>query len=57
MPDLLQAVLSPSAPWREISMYFIVELLESAGNTIIGVVTDLFSKTGAFYPMPENSHG
>uniref|UniRef100_A0A670Z7K1 Integrase catalytic domain-containing protein n=1 Tax=Pseudonaja textilis TaxID=8673 RepID=A0A670Z7K1_PSETE len=49
-PGLLQTVADPSAPWKEISMDFIVELPESAGNTVIWVVTDLFSKQVLFIP-------
>lgn len=32
-PGLLQPVAEPSAPWKVISMDFIVELPESSGNT------------------------
>lgn len=43
-PGLLQTVAEPSAPWTEISMDFIVEPPENMGNTVIWVITDLFSK-------------
>lgn len=43
-------VVEPNTPWKEISMDFIVELSESSGNTIIWVITDLFSKEMHFVP-------
>lgn len=50
---LLHPVANPHVPWKEISVDFIVELLESAGNTVIWVVTDLFSKQVHFIPCPK----
>uniref|UniRef100_A0A670ZKL6 Gypsy retrotransposon integrase-like protein 1 n=1 Tax=Pseudonaja textilis TaxID=8673 RepID=A0A670ZKL6_PSETE len=50
LPGLLQDVARPTAPWREISMDFIVDLPESTGQTVIWVVTDLFSKQAHFIP-------
>lgn len=47
---LLQTLAKPSAPWTEISMDFIVEHPESSGNTVIWVVTNLFSKQVHFIP-------
>lgn len=52
-PGLLQPVASPTTPWNEISMDFIVELPDSAGNTVIWVVTDLFSKQAHFVACPK----
>lgn len=51
-PGLLQPVTSPIAPWRETSMDFIVEFPESTGNTVIWVITDLFSKQAHFVACP-----
>lgn len=49
-PGLLQNVARPTAPWKEISMDFIVDLPPSEGCTVIWVVTDLFSKQVHFIP-------
>lgn len=47
-PGLLQPVASPSNPWEEIAMDFIVELPDSYGNTVIWTVIDLFLKQAHF---------
>lgn len=55
--QLLQPAVEPKAPWKEISMDFIVELPKSSGNTVIWVITDLFSKQVHFVPcqkIPSN---
>lgn len=51
-PGLLQAMASPTAPWKEIPMDFIVELPESTGNTVIWVIMDFFSKQAHFVACP-----
>lgn len=50
--EFLQPMANPTAPWKEISMDFI-EWLESSGNTVIWVVTDLFSKQLHFITCPK----
>lgn len=52
-PKLLQPSTSPTAPWREISMDFIVELPENWENTVIWVITDLFSRQAHFLACPK----
>ena len=41
----------PNRPWDDISMDFIVGLLESSGHTKIWVVVDRFSKMAHFIPL------
>lgn len=52
-PGLLQPVANPTAPWKKISMDFIIELPKSLGNTVIWVTTDLFSKQINFVACPK----
>lgn len=47
---LLQPAVEPKALWKEISMEFRFELPKSSGNTMIWVITDLFSKQAHFVP-------
>lgn len=51
----LQSVAESKAPYKEISMDFIIELPESSGNSIICVITDLFSKQVYFVPCQKMS--
>lgn len=47
---LLQSVATPSRPWDEIIMDFVVDLPECNGNTVIWTIIDLFSKQAHFVP-------
>lgn len=47
---LLQSIAEPNRSWDEIDMDFIVDLLESNGNTVIWTVIDRFSKQVHFVP-------
>ena len=48
---LLQPLDTPYAPWRSISVDFIVALPESEGKNQIMVVVDRFTKMGHFIPL------
>lgn len=47
---LLQTVASPTKPWQDIAMDFIIKLPESCGYNVIWTVIDLFSKQAHFIP-------
>ena len=48
---LLDPLDIPNRPWDDISMDFLVGLLESSGHTKIGVVVDWFSKMAHFIQL------
>ena len=52
---LLQPLDTPYAPWRSISVDFIVALPESEGMNQIMVVVDRFTKMGHFIPLKGES--
>ena len=52
---LLQPLDTPYAPWRSISVDFIVALPESQGMNQIMVVVDRFTKMGHFIPLTGES--
>ena len=52
---LLQPLDTPYAPWRSISVDFIVALPESEGKNQIMVVVDRFTKMGHFIPLTGES--
>src|SRR5437588_2100603 len=54
---LLQSHKNPYAPWKSISVDFIVALPESEGKTQIMVVVDRFTKMAHFVSLLETATG
>lgn len=50
---MLQPMADPSQPWEEITMDFIVELLENGRSRVIWTMVNLFSKQAHFIVFPK----